>query len=159
MKQAVLPLLVLLVIGTLSTVSFWPAGSLEAEHYRRFRDGNSLYTLLGRSVRTGDSLEDVEALLGPATPVAEGAETLRTELRAHSQSHPDQFPDGVFEADDFIRYPVGDGWVTLQFRSGMLVNHLPEMFGAYEPPYDVAGRGGQLTDQPGVAADIAGAGH
>jgi hypothetical protein len=139
MKQAFLPVLVLVVVVGLAVITTWPSSSLEADHYRRFHDGKSLYALLNSRIRSGDSLQDVEELLGPATIPIDNVEELRTELREDSLTQPDHFPDGVYNEDTFATYPIGDDTVTLQLRNGFLINHQPSQYQDYRPKADIAG--------------------
>lgn len=140
MKQAALPILVLLAVVTLAVVAALPSASVEADHYQKFRDGKSFYTLLSSSIETGDSLHDVEELLGPGTPMSEGVEEYRARLKDTAQWHQDLYPEGVLDSDDFVTWPAHDQPVTLQFRSGYLINHNRAEFLEYHPPYDVAGK-------------------
>ena len=139
MKQAAIPILVLVIIVGLAIITSWPAGSLEANHYLRFQDGKSLYALLGSSVRTGDSLEVVADVLGPATPLVEGIEEVRQQLAEDAQQHSDRFPQGVYPQDVFVTYPIESGRLLLQFRNGFLINHDPAMFEDFYPEHDIAG--------------------
>lgn len=157
MKQAALPILVLLIVVTLAVVAALPSASLEADHYQRFRDGKSLYTLLHGSIGRGDSLQDVENLIGPGVPLVEDTEEFRTSLRETAQWHPELFPDGVLDSDVFLTWPGSDQQVTMQFRNGFLVNHSRSQFADFQPAYDVAGQTG-LSDDRGndTALTIAG---
>ena len=146
MKQAALPILVLLVVVTLAVVTTLPSASVEADHHERFRDGKSLYTLLSSSIGRGNSLQDVEELLGPGIPLEKDVETYRESLRETAQSEPDSYPDGVYEADTFIAWSGSDEKVTLQFRNGHLVNFSPEHFTTYHPSYDLAGQAEQYDE-------------
>lgn len=139
MKQAALPVLVLLVIVSLAIVAGLPSASVEADHYHRFRDGKSLYTLLSGSIERGYSLRDVEDIIGQGSPPADDVEGYRVALRETAQWHPDSYLDGVFDEDEFLTWSGNDEKVTLQFRNGYLVNFSPERFMTYQPSYDVAG--------------------
>jgi hypothetical protein len=68
-KHAVIPVAVLVVIVGLGVVATWPSGSVEAEHYQRFQDGKSLYALLSSRIERGDSLQEVEGILGAGVAV------------------------------------------------------------------------------------------
>lgn len=148
MKQAALPVLVLLVIVSLAIVAGLPSASVEADHYQRFRDGKSLYTLLSGSIERGYSLQDVEDVIGPGVVLDEDVEPYRDSLRETAQWHPDSYPDGVFQEDDFLTWSGNDEKVTLQFRNGYLVNFFPEQFATYRPSYDVAGQVERIEDMP-----------
>ena len=54
-------------------------------------------------------------------------------MRRESSLNPESFPDGVQPYDDFINYPHGDEFTTLQFRNGYLVNHDPTLYRDTEP--------------------------
>ena len=140
MKQTALPILVLLVIVSLAIVATLPSASVEADHYQRFRDGKSLYTLLSGRIQRGNSLQDVESVLGEGVPLVEDVETHRVSLRESAMWHPDLYPDGVFNEDTFLAWSGNDEKVTLQFRNGYLVNFTPEQFTTWQPSYDVAGQ-------------------
>lgn len=162
MKQTALPIVVLLVIVSLAFVSTWPSGSLEADHYQRFHDGKSLYGVLSGRIATGDSLEDVETVLGPGVSVTDGAVELRVKLREQARFSPARFPQGIHDEDVFVHWPVEDDTVTLQFRNHTLVNHLPSQFADYRPVYEIAGRQEpssnteELTVNDIVGSDIVG---
>ena len=150
----------MLAIVTLAVVATMPSSSLEADHFQRFRDGNSLYSILSSGVSSGDSLQDVEALIGTGNPVVEGREDLVSERREAAQWHPETFPDGVFGTDTFVTWPIGDDSVTLQFRNGVLVNHDPRFYLDYQLPHYISGRGGDLeefqSDVSSIGGDIGG---
>jgi len=148
MKQAALPILVLLVVVTLAIVTALPSASVEADHYQRFRDGNSLYTLLSGSIGRGYSLQDVEEFLGAGAPLEseDYVETHRAALREAAQWDPDSYPDGIYNDDTFRTWSGSDEEVTLQFRNGHLVNFSPEQFTAFRPSYDLAGQAEQYDE-------------
>jgi hypothetical protein len=157
MKQAALPILVLLVVVTLAIVTTLPSASVEADHYQRFRDGKSLYTLLSGSIGRGYSLQDVEELLGRGVPFENDIETHRAALRETAQWQPSLYPDGVYDADTFKTWVGNDEKVTLQFRNEYLVNYSPEQFTTFQPSYDLAGQSPQyheVESEPGI--EIAG---
>jgi hypothetical protein len=146
MKQAALPVLVLLVVVTLAVVAALPSASVEADHYHRFRDGKSLYTLLSSSIGRGYSLQDVEELIGPGIPITEEVAKYREDLRETAQWQPDSYPDGIQDADVFLTWSASEQKVTLQFRNGFLVNHDPVDFAEYQPVFDVAGQTGRENE-------------
>lgn len=141
MKQAAIPLLVLLVIVGLAILTSWPSSSLEADHYRKFQDGKSLYAVVSSRIQSGDALEVVESVLGPATPMTEGVTEFRSQLQQEALQFPERFPHGVYDSDTFATYAIENQRFLLQFRNGFLVNHNPEMFEEYFPPQDIAGAG------------------
>jgi len=113
--------------------------------------------LLSGSIGRGNSLHDVEELIGPGVPLIEDAESHREALRETAQWHPDSYPDGVFDADVFLTWSGNDEKVTLQFRNGHLLNYEPEQFTTFRPAHDVAGQTGH-DNHPGMepALTIAG---
>ena len=139
-RHAVIPVAVLLVVVSLGIVATWPSGSVEAEHYQRFRDGKSLYTLLSSRIQPGDSLQTVERILGPGDLVTEEVESTREAVRREVSLSPEIFRDGVHSQDVFINYPHGDEFTTLQFRNGYLVNHDPGLYHNTEPGITILGR-------------------
>lgn len=142
MKQAAIPVLVLVAIVGLAILTTWPSTSLEAHHYQRFQDGKSLYALLHSSIRSGDSLEVVERTLGKSTPLVEGAAELRVQLRQEAEHHPERCPHGIYDTDTFVIYPVENSNLLLQFRNGYLINHDPAMFEQFYPQQEIGGAAG-----------------
>lgn len=140
MKQALLPIGVLLGILGLSELLALPARSLEVDQSSIVRTGNSLCDQLGSSVTAGDSLESVQKLLGPAMLVAEEQEQLRAKFRELILVDPEQFPDGLQNVDQFVSYTEGSVQVYLQFRNDVLVNHQPAVFRNWRPQQDLAGQ-------------------
>ena len=140
MKQIALPALVLLFLVGMATIALWPAGDLDADHYQRFHNPQTLYSVLNSSVSSGTSVTDVEKLIGPGVPMADGVDEYRAELKSMTLRYPQQYPDGVHDLDTFQSWAAGNGAVTLQFRNGWLVNHDPAQFAVYRPDYAVAGR-------------------
>ncbi|MHC4876123.1 MAG: hypothetical protein ACYTGL_06460 [Planctomycetota bacterium] len=159
MKQAALPVVVLMVILGLGFITTWPSGALEADHYQRFRDGKSLYAILSSRIASGDSLQHVESALGPGTPLTEEADAHRSELREQALWTPQRFPNGVQNADVFLTWPLEDQSVTLQFRNGTLVNHRGEDFEDFQPQHDVAGQRIAADTSSGGDFDLAGNVH
>jgi hypothetical protein len=139
MKQIALPAVILLVLVSLATVALWPSASVDADHYRRFRDGQTLYSVLHTEVEPGSAVQDVEKLLGAGVPVTDGVEAVRAGLKQLAIRYHEHYPDGVYETDTFLEWPAGEDSVTLQFRNGWLMNHDPSQFAQYRPKYAVAG--------------------
>jgi hypothetical protein len=139
MKQIALPAVVLLVLVSLATVALWPSASVDADHYRKFRDGQTLYSVLHTDVEPGSAVQDVENLLGTGVPVTAGVESLRARLKQQAIRYPELYRDGIHETDTFLNWPAGEDSVTLQFRNGWLMNHDPSQFAQYRPKYAIAG--------------------
>lgn len=154
MKQIALPAVVLLVLVSLATIALWPSASVDADHYRRFNDPQTLYAVLHSDVSRGSSVEEIEELIGPGTPVTDGVDELRATLRSQVLRSPGYFADGVHDVDTFVTWPAGDDSVTLQFRNGWLVNHDPARYATYRPQYAIAGHETVPSGPP--VSDIAG---
>ena len=155
MKQAALPVVVLMVILGIAFITTWPSGALEADHYQRFHDGKSLYAVLSSRIASGDSLEHVESILGPGTPLTEETDAFRSQLREQALWTPQRFPNGVQDIDVFLTWPLEDRSVTLQFRNATLVNHRGEDFENYQPQHDVAGQKMVVETSSGGDFDLA----
>lgn len=146
-KQAAMPVLVLVVIVGLSILTTWPSTSLEADHYQKFHDGKSLYALLNSRIHSGQRLDEVEAILGSATPLVEGIVEVRQQLQEDATQNPQRYPEGVFDEDTFVTYQIENGKLLLQLRNGYLVNHDPVTFEEYTTPTDIAGHSDSDTDE------------
>lgn len=113
-------------------------GCSSADHYRRHKDGKSLYAVMHDSVRTGDSVEKVQGLLGTGQN-DEGQRALQA-TKKMAAKNPSGWPEGVRDDDKMIGYSFGDGsTLWLQFRNGKLVNHNPSDFVKCEPMVSVVG--------------------
>lgn len=144
MKQAALPVLVLVTIVGLAILTSWPSSSLEADHYQKFHDGKSLYALLHSRIHSGQRLNEMEAILGSATPLTEGVDEVRKQLQTEAQNYPDRFPQGVYDEDTFVTYQIENGRLLMQLRGDVLVNHEPSRFEEFAAQTDIAG-GGQAA--------------
>jgi len=159
MKQAAIPILVLVTIVGLAILTSWPSSSLEADHYQKFQDGKSLYALLHSRIYTGQRLNEIEAVLGPATPLTEGAAEVRKHLQEEASQFPDRFPQGVYEGDNFVTYQIENGKLLMQLRNGVLVNHDPRLFEEFASPTDIAGGGDQTVSADDAAITVGGSGY
>ena len=103
--------------------------------YRRHKDGKSLYAVLYKYVSNGDSLEDVEKLLGEGEQISiETAKRMFPMRQKLASTDPDKFPDGVSESDMLIGYTVGKQHkIVLTFRDGKLVNYVQDKFEEFVP--------------------------
>ena len=107
-------------------------GCSHARHYRIRHDAESFYAVLHSNVANGDTMARVQQLLGPgqtvdATEKVTVLRKMRVIERAVVGKHPDAYADGVHDDDTFLLYPMGRAAFTyLQFRDGLLVNHVPE---------------------------------
>ncbi len=100
------------------------------EHYRKHHDGKSLYEVLYKQVKPGDSIEKVQGLLGQGEPAERRAHGA---IKKFAERTPDRYPDGYRETDTLLNYPMDGGSAILQFRDGKLINHNPEDCAHYEP--------------------------
>lgn len=108
------------------------AGCSPAAHYCKYHDGKSLYAVLHDSVRTGDSVEKVEGLLG-AGQDGQGKNPNEA-MKKMAAKNPSGWPDGVKDDDRMIAYPFDGGVILwLQFRNGKLINYNPADFTKYQP--------------------------
>ena len=118
----------------LGIASLWTIFSGSAPlHYRMFHDEASFNSVLHRQVKRGDSIEDVEKLLGKGRPAPHWATMLRRAVDGHPEGFPDAFQDG----DTILEYPLkhatGSGAHYLQFRNGKLVNFDRQSFAKTYP--------------------------
>jgi hypothetical protein len=101
-------------------------------HYRVHHDGKSLYWILCRRLKPGDSYRKAHLLLGPGR---EASERSRERFFLAMQKRPGLSPDGQLPTDVLLDYPQGGAcWTRLQFRDGKLVNFDPGSFTRYVPP-------------------------
>jgi hypothetical protein len=106
-------------------------GQFSAFLYRRTHSGRWLYSTLYHGVKSGDTLEQIERLLGPGKEV-DSERQLRAS-RKFAQMNPGAHPDGYRDDDAFLGFPLSGGKIILQFRDGILVNFDPNEFTKYEP--------------------------
>jgi hypothetical protein len=94
------------------------------------RDLTSFSRILAGKIRAGDSLGDVEELLGEGRRLTADERTLSgAALLRWQKDQPEYYADGVEDRDMFLRWPIADGCtLQLQFRDGRLVNHAPESY-------------------------------
>jgi len=115
-------------------------GKDPGSHYRRHHDGESLYILLNKYIKTGDTYSKVSELLG-SSKVSQLSKKLQLVITKLAEKNPEKYPDGVDDEDVFYEYPIEENkfmkprrivvTVYLQFRNGMLINHSPEDFLEY----------------------------
>ena len=105
------------------------AGCSPAKHYRKYHDVKSLCAVLSQQVKSGDSMEHVQSLLGPGV-ILSGAE--RDLAAAHylqlARGRPQVFRDGIVGDDVFLGYNSDASALALQFRNGRLINFDPKRF-------------------------------
>jgi hypothetical protein len=116
-------------------------GCSPAAHYRKYHDGESLCAVLHDSVRTGDSVEKVEGLLGAGEDAVDTGPV--EAMRQFAARDPSHWTDGVKDDDRVIGFSINDGQVLwLQFRNGKLINHNPGDFTKYQPMINSVSGGG-----------------
>jgi hypothetical protein len=109
------------------------SGCDRAAHYRKHNDGKSLYATLHKQIKSGNTIEEVQKLLGSGKPPGEPDKLLAAMKKAAAR-YLEIYPDGIQEDDVFVGYSIGKRvTLYLQFRDGRLVNHMPERYAKYEP--------------------------
>ena len=103
------------------------------ESYRNRHAGESLYKALYDNVSNGESLANVQALLGPGQHLeATDREKALKAVHAFAERYPTGYPDGALDTDEIIQYPIATAaFLNLQFRDGKLVNFVREDFRTY----------------------------
>jgi hypothetical protein len=104
-----------------------------AARYQRERDTASLNRTLRHHVRPGDSVAQVERLLG--TGDRKVHEKMLVAQRLFAERSPAHDPDGVELTDELIAFHAMDNCsVILQFRDGRLINFIPSDVPDGAPP-------------------------
>ena len=104
-------------------------GWFSAAVYRYTGSGKWLYSTLYHGVQNGDTIEQVENLLG------QGKETdsrLHSAVKKFAARNPSGWPHGCEENDKFLGFRLPGGHLNLQFRNGVLINFDPDEFQKYE---------------------------
>jgi hypothetical protein len=93
-------------------------------------DRASFSLVLAHKIHPGDSLDDVEALLGAGRRIStEESTKASAAVRRWQKDQPEYYADGVKNGDVFVRWPMDDECtLQLQFRNGRLINHVPESY-------------------------------
>jgi hypothetical protein len=119
-----LALLLIALIGGVLAVIRW---NDPAVRYRRDHDAESLNLVMSRRVALGDTVETIEALLGPGKPVTDSK--WRQSVAKFVARAPSGYPQGLGDEDEFRGFASGRGVTTiLQFRDGRLINFKPSDF-------------------------------
>ena len=126
--------LLLVLLGTLATIGavllfayVAMTGRFSAMLYRYTGSGKWLYSALYHGVEDGDSVEDVERLLGPGK---EGGEKVRRAIKKIAGQNPGSA--GYEASDRVLGFRLPGGELYLQFRDGVLINFDPGDFEKYE---------------------------
>ena len=99
------------------------SGCSPAAHYRKYHDVKSLCATLSQQVRSGDSIEHVQKLLGPGTLLSgAGRDQAANHYVRLTRERPKVFSDGVVGDDVFLGYDSEASALALQFRNGRLIN-------------------------------------
>ena len=134
MKQRTTIWLMLGVVLTLAVILLFSyactTGQLSALVYRYTHSGKWLYSALYHGVNKGDTIEQVESLLGPGRTA--GSARIINVSKKFAQSTPALWPDGVDDGDIFLGFLEHDGELFLQFRDGVLVNFDPNEYSEYD---------------------------
>lgn len=130
-----------LLISSLLLLASGCSNKDPGSHYRRHHDGESLYVLLSRHIKAGDSYSKVSNLLGNSQ-VSPNTDKFKKAMVEWSQQYPAKYPDGLEDEDVFYDYPIEKKplfkprrtvvVLSLQFRKGLLVNHMPEDYQEYD---------------------------
>ena len=88
--------------------------------YRYTGSGKWLYSALYHGVEDGDSVEDVEGLLGPGK---EGGQKVRGAMKKMAGQNPGSA--GYEASDRVLGFGLPGGELYLQFREGVLINFDP----------------------------------
>ncbi len=122
-------LMIAFIAGALAIVH-WNDPALR---YRRDHDEVSFRAVLHGRIANGDTIERVEAFLGPGK-VKSDPKVRRSAATIAMQS-PEEYPQGVDEGDEFRGYQTGPGVSTiLQFRGRRLVNFDPRNYAGPSAP-------------------------
>jgi hypothetical protein len=131
-RSAILLVLVGVVatIGVIILVTYsCQTGWFSAAVYRYTGSGKWLYSALYHGVQNGDTVKEVERLLGPGK---EADSRVRNAVKKLTQRYPNL--DGYEESDVVLGFRLPSGELYLQFRDGVLINFDPEDFRKYEEP-------------------------
>ena len=121
---------VVVTIGVIVLVTYsCETGWFSAAVYRYTGSGKWLYSALYHGMQNGDTVEEVERLLGPGK---EADSRVRNAVKKLTQRYLN--PDGYEESDVILGFRLGGGQLYLQFRDGVLINFDPEEFRKYEEP-------------------------
>ncbi len=122
---------VVATIGAIILVTYsCETGWFSAAVYRYTGSGKWLYSALYHGVQNGDTVEEVERLLGPGQ---EGDSRVRSALEKFAQRNVAGYPDGYEDSDQILGFRMGGNQeLYLQFRNGLLINFDPEEFRKYE---------------------------
>lgn len=114
----------LLCAALLATLSACSA----ADHYREHHDAESFFQTLHKDIKNGDSLDRVQALLGPGTPPTDMPRVIAAARKAADRT-PARFMQGVGDNDQFLGWRYGKRSLGyLQFRDGLLINFDPKAY-------------------------------
>jgi hypothetical protein len=129
-------LLMIALIGGALAVARWNDPALR---YRRDHDQVSLHAVLSGRIANGDTIERIEAFLGPGK--VNTNPKLRRAAATIAMQSPKESPQGVSDGDEFREYASGPGVLSiLQFRGGRLVNFNPRDYAGPAVPVTGASR-------------------
>ena len=98
-------------------------------HSQRF----IIHEALHESVHPGDSMQEVQAVLGSGQLLKQPNDMLQMAIQV-TLANREYYPEGVDAQDQFILYKIGDNEeLYLQFRNDQLINHNPEHYAEYKP--------------------------
>lgn len=120
-------LLTAALISGIATVGFMLPRvrlAINASQYRN-HGAQAPFLYVYQSLRNGDRIEEVQALLGPGIPNHDPK--YRKACEKVFAAHPDEAPSGILESDLILGYSAATSGIYLQFRDGVLVNHDPKL--------------------------------
>lgn len=103
-------------------------GRFSAVIYRYTGSGKWLYSTLKNGVKNGDTIEQVENLLGPGQKADAKIYSVSKKFAA---INPSGYPEGCEEDDEFLGFRLPGEQLYLQFRNGVLINFDPAEFEEY----------------------------
>ena len=108
-------------------VSATVSGCSKAGPHPTPQDAKSLFATLHAQIKPGDSIQRVQELLGQGEP-PQNREKFIAVVKKFAERLPQDYPAGVRDDDEFLRYSYQNLTVHLQFRAGRLLNFDPQKF-------------------------------
>ena len=106
--------------------------SRPSTRYRVLGMRSQLRNVIMYEIDNGDSVDDVERLLGEWEHMKSRNWVKAQMLSADAPDFSKRYPDGICEDDVFVAYQGGFHQYVLQFRNGILINHCGEKLRALE---------------------------
>jgi len=133
-KRRVIIWLVVAVAMTLVIIGLFTyictTGRLAGLMYRYTLDGKWLYSALYHGAENGDSIHEIESLLGRGRMA--DTKKLLGAIEKIAQQNPSAYPHGCQDTDTFLGFTLSSGELFLQFRNGALINFNRNDFAKYD---------------------------